>query len=148
MKFEFPFEKLLDHKRQLEDMARREWLEARAKVDESMRQLDRMYADIDEARKRAARLQAEGGAHAGALVQINDFISGQLIRIERHRLVLRDLMGEAERLNEILIEAAKEKKTLDKLKDRRREEYKQRRKKLELKAADELVVTRFKSQID
>lgn len=144
MKFSFAFDRLLEHKRQLEHMARRNWLEAQAKVDESLRKLEQMYLQIDEARNRSSTLQIQGGQHAGALSQINDFIAGQKIRIERHRLEMRELMSEAERLQEILVEAAKEKKTLDRLRERRLEEYKLRRKKMELKAVDELTVTRFR----
>lgn len=144
MKFTFAFEKLLEHKRQLEQVARRNWLEAQAKVDESMRKLDEMYTQIDDGRKRISDLQIKGGAHLGSLVQISEFILGQKIRIERHRLDLRELLIEAERLQEIVVEAAREKKTLDKLKERRFEEYKRLRKKIELKQMDELVVTRFK----
>ena len=144
MKFTFAFEKLLDHKRKLEDVARRDYFEARGKVEDGMRKLTELFKQIDDARKRASGLEIKGGTSAPALGQIDEFISGQKLRIERHRADLRVLMAESERLQEVLIEAAKEKKTLDKLKERRLEEYKIRRKKSEMKEADEFVVTRFK----
>jgi flagellar FliJ protein len=148
VKFEFTFEKLLGHKRTLEDVARREWSEAKAKVDAAMKILEEMYQLIDSSRLRAGEISSEGGAQTVALSQIDTFISGQKIRIERHRATLRELLGELERRQELLVEAAKERKTLEKLKERRLEEYKLARKKRELKRMDELVVTRFKRGSD
>jgi flagellar FliJ protein len=144
MKFAFAFEKLLSHKRTLEDIARRDYMEAKSKVDASMREMDGMYKQIEDSRVRAGELGAAGGTHGPALSQIDEFIKGQQLRIVQHRLKLRELMQEAERLQQILVEAAREKKTLEKLKERRFDEYRARRKKLELKAADEIVTTRFK----
>ena len=148
MKFEFSFEKLLDHKRTLEDLARREWAEAKAKVDAAMKELEAMYALIDDSRMRAGAIGGEGGMRAEELTQIDAFIKGQKIRIERHRAILRELLGELERRQEALVEAAKERKTLEKLKERRSEEFKLARKKRDLKRMDELVVTRFKRGSD
>ena len=84
-----------------------------------------------------------GGKHAPALSHIDQFINGQKIRIEKQRQLVRELMGEAERLQEILIEAAKGRKTLEKLRERRYSEFRTIRKKAELKAIDEIVVTRY-----
>lgn len=144
MKFEFAFEKLLAHKRSLEDLARRGYLEAESFVVAAKKELDGFYGQIEDSRQRVARLESEGGPMASALAQIDEFIRGQKIRIERQKLRLRDLMAEAERHHEILIEAAKERKTLEKLRERRLSEFRLRRKKREMKAVDELVVTRFK----
>lgn len=143
MKFEFNFEKVLDHRRKLEDLARRNWLQARAQVDSARDRLQKLYDEIDRARERAGDLGRRGGAQAPALAQVDEFINGQNLRIERQREEVRELTAEMERLQEVLVEAAKEKKILEKLKERRWEEFKIRRRKHELKEIDELVVTRF-----
>ena len=143
MKFNFVFEKVLGHKRTMEDIARRDWSEAQAIADKSMRELEKMYAQVDSARVRASELETTGGRLGPELSQIDEFINGQKIRIERHREKVRELLGEAERLQAILVEAAKERKTFEKLKERRLEEYRGLKKKLELKEVDELIVTRF-----
>jgi flagellar FliJ protein len=143
-KFKFAFDKLLDHKRTLEDIARREYFEAQRLVDEAQKVLDEMYLRIDESRVRALDLATNGGEQAPALSQIDEFINLQKIRIERHRLKMRELIAEAEQRHEILIEAAKERKTLEKLRERRMEEYQLQAKLAEEKEVDELVVTRFK----
>lgn len=144
MKFEFSLESLLEHRRRLEEVAQRDWAEAQAKVDRAVARLNEYYDQVDQARHRSASLETQGGAQAGALISIDEFIAGQRYRIETQRQTIRELKVEAERLQEILIEAAKETKTLEKLKERQFEEFKLKRRKAETKAIDELVVTRFK----
>ncbi|MES2965875.1 MAG: flagellar export protein FliJ [Bdellovibrionota bacterium] len=144
MKFEFSLESLLDHRRRVEEMAQRDWAEAQGKVDRAVAKLSEYYDQVDEARQRSASLESQGGAQAGALISNSEFIGGQKYRIEAQRQTIRGLKEEAERLQEILIEAAKETKTLEKLKERQMEEFKLKRRKLEAKEMDELVVTRFK----
>jgi len=143
VKFEFAFEKLLDHRRKLEDVARRNWLHARGKVDEAKARLTALFDEVDHARNRAAELAVRGGTQGPALAQVDDFINGQKIRVDRQRAVIRELTEEMEKLQDAMVEAAKERKILEKLKERRLEEFKIRRRKHELKEVDELVVTRF-----
>jgi flagellar protein FliJ len=144
MKFEFSLESLLDHRRRVEDVAQKDWAEAQAKVDQAVAKLNEFYDQVDEARQRTASLENQGGAQAGALISNSEFIGGQKYRIEAQRHVIRGLKAEAERLQDILIEAAKETKTLEKLRERQLEEFKIKRRKLEAKELDELIVTRFK----
>jgi len=130
----------------LEDLARRDWITAQAASDVAMKELEGLYAQIEQARFRAAALQKAGGAHSTELGQIDDFIRGQKIRIEAKRAELRLLLGEVERCHELLLQASIETKTLEKLKERRLAEFKLKRKKRELKEVDELIVTRARSQ--
>ncbi|MEK7356032.1 MAG: flagellar export protein FliJ [Bdellovibrionota bacterium] len=144
MRFLFSLESLLDHRRRLEEVAQKEWAEAQGKVDAAVAQLGRYYDQVDEARTRSAAIETQGGAQTGALISIDEFIGGQKYRIEAQRAVIRELKTEAERLQEILIEAAKETKTLEKLKERQLADFNVKRRKAEAKANDELIVTRFK----
>lgn len=148
MKFRFSFEKLLAHKRTLEDIARREYAEAQARVDAAEAELKRMYGQIDDSRKRALDLGLKGGTQGPALSQIDEFIRGQGVRIERHKLKIRELKTVAEEKQEALIAAAKERKIYEKLREKRLEEFKLLQKKHELKQVDDLVVTRFRQPED
>lgn len=143
-KFAFGFEKLLHHRRQLEDIARRNWLEAQAKVDAANGKMRNLFDEIEQARFRAGTLARGGGAHGPALAQIDEFINGQKVRIEAQRAEIRKLLADAESMHEIVVEAAKERKILEKLRERKHEDFKSRLKKQEIKEIDELVVTRFK----
>jgi flagellar FliJ protein len=146
MRFRFPYEKLLAHKKTLEELARKEYLIARALVEDAERELKDMYDVVTNSRQRVSRLELEGGTQGPSLMQIHEFITGQKVRIERQREKIRALLAEAERKHGALIEAAREHKTLEKLKERRFEEFKQLLKKQDLKVIDEIVTTRFKKE--
>lgn len=145
MKFKFSFETLLTQRHQAEEAARRDWSEAQAKVDAAKQELNEFYDQLDAARDRAGSLEKTGGQQAGALVSISEFIYGQNVRIERLRLSMRELVADAEIKRETMVEAAKEKKTLQKLKEKQIEAFKLKMKKRELKEVDELIVTRFRT---
>ncbi len=147
MKFRFTLEKLLEHKRTLERQAQKAWAEAQANVDRATKELDGLYAAVDEARKDVPRMEREGRP-AASVAQVDEFINGQKIRIERKRGEIRELLAIAEARQVELVEAAKERKTLEKVREKRLEDFKLRRKKHELKENDELVVTRFKRADD
>jgi flagellar FliJ protein len=144
MKFAFTFETLLKYKTSLEDVARRDWAEAQGKVDVAMKELDALYDQVDQSRLSAAQLVKKGGAQSTELILIDEFIKGQGLRIEQKRLKIRELMAIAEAKHDELVEAAKERKKLDKLKEHQFEAFRLRRKKDDAKKLDELVVTRFK----
>lgn len=148
MKFVFQLEKILKHKRMMEDLAKREWAEAQAVVDEGMKELNKMYAQIDEVRQMGLARETAGDARGFELGQVDAFINGHKIRIERHRQQLRLLMGKAEELHEKLVMAARERKTFEKLRENKYEEYKAMRKKMDLKQMDELATTRFKGNAE
>lgn len=146
MQFKFTLEPLLDYRKRLEDVARKNWAEAQGRVDVAMGELNAMYEQIDGSRKHAEQLEARGGTLAESLSQIDQFITGQKIRIERQRAKIRELLTEVETKHEELVAAAVERKSLEKLKEKRRLLHVQAKKKKELKDADELVVTRFNNR--
>jgi flagellar FliJ protein len=147
MKFRFTLEKLLEHKRTLERQAQKAWAEAQANVDRATKELNALYAAVDEARHEVPRMEREGRS-AASVAQVDEFINGQKIRIERKRGEIRELLAIAEARQVELVEAAKERKTLEKVREKRLDDFKLRRKKHELKENDELVVTRFKRADD
>jgi flagellar FliJ protein len=144
MKFSFPFERLLEIRKRSEDLARKDHALAAQAVAQANAALKEMYEAIDQSRLRAGRIEREGGPRAAELAQIDDFIRGQGVRIERHRGKIRELMARAESLQEALVEAARERKTLEKLRERRWNEHKDSAKKRELRRLDELTTTRYK----
>jgi flagellar protein FliJ len=144
MSFEFSLEVLLEHKRRLQDEARRVWAEAQAKVDDAVNELNGFYKQVDDTRLTNQTLEKSGGALASRLVMNDGFIEGQKIRIERQRLKIRDLKSAAEILHEQMVEAARETKTLEKLKEKRKEEFKKKMRVREMKENDEIVTLRHK----
>ena len=144
MKFVFELEKVLKHKRTVENVAQRDWAEAQALVDAGMKELKALYTQVEEARNLVAMREKSGSARGFELGQVDEFVNGQKVRIERQRQKVRELMGRAEELHEALVAAARERKTFEKLKEKRFEEFKAQKKKHELKQLDDLVVTRYK----
>jgi flagellar FliJ protein len=144
MKFEFVYENLLKHKKTLEEVAQRAFAEAQAHLEEMKRELNRLYEQVDDSRKRASELEKIGGEQAASISVVNEFIVGQKIRIEMQREKMRFALQAAEAKQEELIMAVREFKTLEKLKEKKWKEFKAFLKKQELKFVDDLVTTRFK----
>lgn len=140
MAFRFGLNTVLKHRQRMEDVAQREYAEAQAAVDECLRAIEDMYRRMDEVREEILVAQQKGdGHHLHQIVEMEGFLSGQKVRIERLRLKARDLLVVAEEKQEALIEAAREKKILAKLKEKRFAEYKERLTRLENKEMDDLT---------
>lgn len=142
MKFRFKFAPVEKHRKILVDLARKEYLDAQAKVDDKLAEIKGYYTSIDNARDRAVSAQVEGGKRAAELVQIEEFIKGQEVRIERARREARELMSVAEEKHEILIERVRDHKAMLKLRERHFEEFRRTRKKLAQKEVDDQMVMR------
>ncbi len=140
MAFRFGLNTVLKHRQRMEDVAQREYAEAQAAVDECLRLIEAMYQRMDEVREDILQAQRKGdGHHLQQIVDMESFLNGQKIRIERLRLQARELLIVAEQKHEVLIEAAREKKILVKLKEKRFSEYKERLNRLEYKEMDDLT---------
>ena len=144
MAFQFHLEKVLTHRRRLQDEAKRDFMLAQANTVNALRDLEALYVAIDVARNRGHEVQVgiSDTRMAPTLQNIDVFIGGQKIRIERQRVVIREFKAEEERLHDLLIEASKEKKTLEKLREKHLGAYRiemARREQLEL---DDLAIMR------
>lgn len=142
MAFEFSFESLLRHRARIEEMARREFLEAQAIVQGTLNEIDKMYQRIDEVRNQISEEQQ--GNNTNLIQQLEAFIEGQKIRIEMKRLEARQQMEVAEEKQDILTERAKEHKSLKKLKAKKYAEFKKAQKKKEAKNIEDMVTMRFR----
>jgi flagellar FliJ protein len=146
MKFRFRLETLLRHRKLMQDEAQRIYADAQKAVQDQLARIKEMYADLDEARIRSEVLQKQGGTCAPDLVQIEEYINGQKIRIQLARNKARELMQIAEEKLEILTEKMQEHKLLEKLKEKKREEYRRERNKDMQKENDDLALMRFDSK--
>lgn len=144
MKFKFPLEKVMHHRKSLENIAKRNYLEALAILDEEKSILDRMYRDLDDARLQAHLHESRGGTTAESLKHIHEFSTGQNIRIERQRLKVRDQNSVVENLLEILKNSSQEYKIIEKLKEKKFQEFRKESDSREQKELDDMVTSRFK----
>lgn len=143
MKFKFPLESVVKHRKIKEDLAQKDFMEAQAQLNQELAQLEKMRQDMHEAHLRAAALEKLGGAQGPALGQIHEFKKGQVLRIERQKVRVQEVEKWVEDKREILRQAALEYKIIDKLKEKKFEEYKHERAIKEQQEADEQSVLRF-----
>ncbi|MCB0365222.1 MAG: flagellar export protein FliJ [Bdellovibrionaceae bacterium] len=144
MSYKFPFETLLKHRKRIEEAAQRDYFQAKLAVDESLDKINGMYKSLDQTRTEIQQLQKGGNQAIASINQREEYINGLRVRIEQERQVARQLMMVAEEKLHILMEAAKEHKSLDKLKEKRSQEHRQAKKKKEIKEVDEMVTMRHK----
>ncbi len=142
MVFQFRYETVLKQRKAEQDVASREYHEAQAAVQTQMTKIKRMYALIDEARERAEEMERSGGKKAQAILQIEEFIGVQKIAIQRERDKARELMAVAEEKLEVLTEKMQAFKILEKLKEKKKTEFRKEQNKRWNKEADDLTVMR------
>lgn len=141
--FRFGLESVLKHRKRLEEVAQREFAEAQGAVDECLGEIERMYQRMDEVREEimsAARIGTPSKLEE--IREMETFITGHKIRIERLRLKARELLQVAEEKHEALIVAARERKIMTKLKEKRFAEYQVWLKQVEAKALDDVTMVR------
>jgi flagellar FliJ protein len=141
--FRFGLEAVFKHRQRLEEVAQRDLAEAQYAVNQCLKKIEDMYRRMDEVRDEILVLQRNGDV--GALQQIREretFLQGQNARIERERLEARRLMSLAEERHEILIGAARDRRILEKLKEKRRLQYQEWLRQLETKQLDDQTMTR------
>lgn len=144
MAFRFGLETVLKHRKRLEDVAQREYLEAQQNLDVCLARIDAMYKRMDEVRMEIHQAQSSGSRQSvNEILEMELFITGQKVRVQTERMTARQLMQIVEAKQELLIQASREKKILVQLKDKKLTEYKEWLARIEAKALDDLTTTRF-----
>lgn len=124
MGFKFSLEAVLKYRKRLEDQAKKNFAESQQKLDEAKQKLKSMYQLIDRSREEIASFQTSGRSKGvSEILERESFIQGQGLRITRHREEMRTLQQDLEEKQEALILALRERKTLEKLKERKKREY-------------------------
>jgi flagellar FliJ protein len=145
MKFKFPLQKVLEHRKTKEDLAQNEFQAALNDLNIMIRRLGEMETLVKQAHVQAYEMQIEGGAQGAALSQINDFVHNQKIIIEeqRQRIAQQEVLVEQKR--DLLRAAAVETKVIDKFKEKKFEEFKKKIDGDEQKEMDDQSVLRYKN---
>ena len=146
MKYQFSLESVLKHRKNIEVIAQREFFEAQSAVEKGLSELSGLYDIVEMARQSISEIQTKGGRCSEVLQKYEVMIEGMRIRIETKRKEVRELIKISDEKREILIEAAKEFKVLEKLKEKEFEKVKKIEKTKEVKRADDIVTMRFKGR--
>lgn len=143
MKFKFSYEKLLAHKYTLEEIAQKNLAEAQRRLDTAKAELNALFQAVDEVRARAFEMERQGGQSQNSGAIADEFANGQKIRIAKQRDIIRERNMDVEQRQEELILAARERKTLEKLREKKLEEFKTDYKRKEQKEVDDMITMRF-----
>lgn len=145
MKFKFSLQKVLEHRKVVEDLAQKSFQEAVTRFNEQVVLLDQMINAKSAAHQSAGTLTSQGGTQGPALSQIHEFLRGQEIRIQRQRQYVEEAEKLVEEKREVLRQAALEYKIMEKMREKKFEDYKQDRLAREQKEMDEQNILRFKA---
>ena len=144
MGFKFRLQALLKQRKTLEEVAKREYMQAQALVNESNRKINSYWSDIDMARKNVFEAQQKVGASSNYWADFDQYIKGLKVKIENEKVILRQRLVVSEEKKEGLIQASREHKVMIKLREKMEREYLLMRKKKEQKDLDDMVTMRYK----
>ena len=143
MKFKFSLEKVLRHRHIQLDLAQRDFLEAQNFLYDEIATLENMKQLKQDSLQQRAELVNSSQTWSSTVEQINQFVSGQDLRIKNQNLRLLEFEKQVEALREILRKASIEVKIIEKLKEKKLEDHKKEQQRKEQNEMDELSVLRF-----
>lgn len=143
MKFKFSLETLRKHRKNLEEIARRDHMEAKSISDRILGEIKNFYESSDNARTYIGRALDQSLVDPRLLVVADEYIERNKVRIENRKQDFRKAQTISEDKLEVLVEAARETKVLEKLKEKKLLEFKNKLKKQDRKITDEIVTQRY-----
>ncbi len=138
-KFQFSLDKVLDYKEQVVQNLKTEHREILHRIDLQQQRLDQYETDYKEAADKLEAQKADG-CDISTLHLYEGFFRNQAANIKRTQQIIAELrVKEQEKLQEVLI-AKTEKSSIDKMKEKRQEEYNH-----EVQKAEEAFIEEFVS---
>jgi flagellar FliJ protein len=146
MKFKFQLEKVLRHRKILEDLAQKDFQEAMAELQKQTDLLHALREAKGQARENSFLQQSQtGGQVSESLKQIHDFITLQDIRIENQLKKIAECEKGVESRREILRQKAIDTKILKRLEENKQRQFIQEQQRSEQKEMDDNANMRFAS---
>jgi flagellar FliJ protein len=148
MKFKFSLDRVMKHRKTLEDIAQRDFQLALADLKKEENQLEFLIQEKNKCYDIVFKKQSQGGNQGEALSQIDAFMKGQDIRIARQRKKIEECNSKVEEMREILLEKAKEYKIISELHDRKKAIFIKEFNKKESRKLDDQNIMRFRIKDD
>ena len=142
MKWNFRFKSLLKVRKIITDQAMTDYAAAQSELNVGLKDLDRLYTEVDENYKKTQAQREKGGLASAILKTHDEFFAGQLVRIERQKEKVRQLQQVAEEKHVILVEKSVDQKSIERLEEKDKELFLKERRKQEQIQLDDLVVMR------
>lgn len=146
MGFKFGLEVVLKHRKALRDLAQKELNDAENRLQEHLRSINDMFREVDASRNLAAQEQAQSKIDMNRLSDLENYILSVKVKIKEARNRSRDFMQVVEEKRDALVEKAREFRSIELLKEKRKEEYLQEHKRKEMKKLDDIVQMRHKRE--
>lgn len=139
MAFKFRLQSVLDHREHLEEKAKAVY-GARLKVEqECALHIQWLEGEVVRAREHLATREKQGVA-GYEFAQVGDYVSVLRMQIQREQMRLRGLKVQTEKARLKLVEATRERKVMEVLKERHLEQYQREQRLIEQKGLDEIAV--------
>lgn len=142
MKFKFVLEKVLKHKKILEEQAKKDFGLVSAKLREQEQYLINLEADLKTAYENKFQIQQSGGAVASYLEFFHYYYISQKKLIENQKNIIAGLAKILEDKRLYLVQMAREHKTFVMLREKKKIEFNKELKKREQKHLDEMNIMR------
>lgn len=144
MKFKFSMQKVLEHRKIQESLAQKDFQEAAHAYEVESVRLHKMNEQVTQAHAMAGSRVTQGGSPGATLTQIDEFLRGQKIIIRKQEQIVEEAAKLVEAKREILRQAALDYKIMERMREKKFEEYKKERLAIEQKENDEQSILRFK----
>jgi flagellar export protein FliJ len=142
MKTKFKFEILLTQRMLQKDLALRDATLAEIAFKKQMALIEDLYRQASDARRSLSDQTLQGHAGPKELLQLEEFIKLQGIKIQIERLKSRELLADLEDKQEVLSEKAKDFKVIERLKEREIERQLHEAKAKEAQFIEEITMLR------
>ena len=142
MKFKFHLEKVLNHKKILEDQAKKDFGEISRRLREQEKYLENLELDLKTAYQNKYHIQTMGGSIASYLEFFHHYYGAQKKLIENQKAIIAGLQKILEEKRQFLVQAAREHKTFNLLKEKKIIEFKKEVKRREQKRIDDINIMR------
>lgn len=143
MKFKFSLQKVLEHRKVLENIAQRDFQQALMLLQNELKNLESMKQQRQQAFRERFNFQTKGAGNLPPkLQQTHDYLMGQDKKIEMQKAKVQLLENEVEKMREILREKVISTKIIEKLKEKKFRDFINEQNILEQKELDEINVIR------
>ena len=141
--FEFRLQKVMETTRAREELQKKELAMALAELDRNETQLEQMLDHLEQEVEQFADRRKKKAIKVSTLVQYASYTDNLLAEIDRQRRDIEKLARLADEQRDKLIEITRDKKILEKLKEKRFEEYRRKLRQVEQKFMDEISSRSF-----
>jgi flagellar FliJ protein len=143
MRFTFPFETLLNMKKNLEELSQ---MRLAKKVNQLREQEEAIQRILDERviQDRVLKEKSEQGMKASEYLVYKTYQEDCVRDLQLKRAARRQTKKEIEAEQKILIQLMKERKMFEKLKEKQWKKFQSQTERLDQKNSDEMVITRYR----